>query len=107
MACSKPHCTEDALCFRCKALTISISAHALETKGKPVVAIDKKEGGWKVDIPAYRRLRKQGLQPKSIDGSARIEARAETKAEVELGKIIEDKGLRDSVDEAMRYNPVG
>ena len=39
-------------------------------------------------MPAYKRMRQQGLQPKTIDGSAHIEAKAETRFEVESGQVL-------------------
>lgn len=35
------------------------------------------------DRDAYKRLRNEGLQPRSVDGSHRVEATAKTPAEVE------------------------
>jgi hypothetical protein len=40
-------------------------------------------------MPAYKRLRKNGVQPKGIDGAAALEARASTVAEVESRPNIE------------------
>lgn len=34
-------------------------------------------------MPAYKRLRQEGLQPRSIDGAARLESTATTEAQVE------------------------
>lgn len=34
-------------------------------------------------MPAYKRLRQEGLQPRSIDGAARLESTAKTEAQVE------------------------
>lgn len=44
------------------------------------------------DMEAYRRLRKQGLQPPRIDGASVTEKHATTKAEVESGAVIWKKG---------------
>ena len=38
-----------------------------------------------VDMDAYKRLRKDGVQPPAINGSAKLEARAEEKHEVNSG----------------------
>jgi hypothetical protein len=35
------------------------------------------------DRDAYKRLRNQGLQPRTVDGSHRVEATAKTEAQVE------------------------
>ena len=37
------------------------------------------------DMAAYKRLRKDGVQPPKIDGSAKLEARAESKHEINSG----------------------
>lgn len=36
-------------------------------------------------MPAYKRLRDEGLQPKRIDGAAEVEKRAKEKWQVETG----------------------
>ena len=43
------------------------------------------------DLPAYKRLREDGLQPKGTKGAARIEQGAQTKFEVTSGQIIDDQ----------------
>jgi hypothetical protein len=43
------------------------------------------------DLPAYKRMREEGLQPKGTKGAARIEAGAQTKFEVTSGQIIDDQ----------------
>ena len=40
------------------------------------------------DMDAYKRLRKDGVQPPSINGAARLEAKAEEKHEVNSGKTF-------------------
>jgi putative FmdB family regulatory protein len=40
------------------------------------------------DMDAYKRLRENGVQPPSINGSARLEAKAEEKHEVNSGKTF-------------------
>lgn len=46
------------------------------------------------DLPAYQRLRRQGLQPKSVRHAAELETRAESQLEIEMGKLIAPKLLR-------------
>lgn len=66
---------------------------------------DPKE--WVRDMHAYKRLRDQGLQPKHIDGSAKLEARATDRLEVEMGLSLEGSpkdrrqlvtNLKDAID---------
>jgi len=55
------------------------------SRGSKVAQINKTERQWNVDMPAYKRLRREGLQPKRIDGAAEIEKKAEHKFQVETG----------------------
>lgn len=54
-------------------------------------AIESREKRWEKDMPAYKALRAQGLQPPRIDGSANLMANAETRFEVESGQILKGK----------------
>jgi len=49
------------------------------------------EKSWKDDMPAYRRLRREGLQPRTIEGSAYLETKATDRLEIEDGKLYGDK----------------
>lgn len=42
------------------------------------------------DMSAYKRLRKDGVQPPTINGSAKLEARAGEKYEVNSGLIVKE-----------------
>lgn len=87
MACRRGCCPTQADHYR----SITVAASATPTRKRTVSAIDAKEKRWDRDMPAYRRLRKDGLQPKSIDGAAKLEQHAESKAEVETGQILNDR----------------
>lgn len=63
---------------------VNVSAHALETKGGEVRASDAMEARWHKDMPAYRRMRKAGMQPDHIDGSARLEDKVSDQTDIEL-----------------------
>jgi hypothetical protein len=39
-------------------------------------------------MPSYLRLRREGLQPRHIDGSAALESGATSKIEIEAGKKL-------------------
>lgn len=65
-----------------------IGLAATPNRAPDAQAIVAKDAAWNVDMPAYRRLRNNGVQPKSIDGSAALEARAETKTEIEDGRLM-------------------
>jgi len=40
------------------------------------------------DRDAYRRLRAEGLQPRTVEGSAEIEATADHRHEIEMGHVF-------------------
>ena len=62
-------------CINCKLLSVSISPHALPTRRDVrFTATDQLEKGWQKDIPAYKRLVKDGIQPQQVDGCAALEA---------------------------------
>ena len=70
-------------CFGCKVAGVRMGANSTTTRGAAVSEINERAKRWDKDMPAYKRLRKNGLQPRQIDGSAEIERRATTAAQVE------------------------
>jgi len=74
-------------CFGCRVAGISFGANASTTSGAKVVEINQRAKNWDKDMPAYKRLRKNGIQPKSIDGAAKLEARATSKQQIETGRL--------------------
>ena len=70
-------------CFGCRVAGISFGANSTTTRGAQVTATNRTAKNWDKDMPAYKRLRQNGLQPRGIDGAAALEARAETPALVE------------------------
>lgn len=49
---------------------------------------------WDRDMPAYKRLRRQGLQPPGIDGCRQLEQVASMQQEITLGTAITDPDAR-------------
>lgn len=49
----------------------------------------KKEALQSKDMAAYKRLRKEGIQPKQIDGSANMESNARSKYEITAGTLLQ------------------
>ena len=80
---------------RARWLSVSISPSATPTRnrGAEVATVGKTESRWAKDHDAYRRLRKDGLQPKALDGAANIEARANTADEVTMGHLFSKEEL--------------
>ena len=70
-------------CFGCKVAGVSFGANSTTTRGAQVEATNRTAKNWEKDMPAYKRLRQNGVQPRGIDGAAALEARAETPAQVE------------------------
>lgn len=75
-------CTET--CFGCKIQSISIAASAMPTRSE-AASIEKNTAVMHKDAAAYKRLRKDGVQPKSVKGAAELERRAGSKWEIETG----------------------
>jgi hypothetical protein len=82
------NCTVDN-CFKCKCATFQVSAKATPTRSADAIARMEFERTQEKDIPAYKRLRAAGLQPKSTRGAAELESRAESRWEVETGQRLE------------------
>ena len=76
-------------CFGCRVAGVSFGTNTTTTRGQAVSEINQRAKNWDKDMPAYKRLRKNGVQPKAIDGAAALEARASTVAEVESRPNIE------------------
>ena len=74
-------------CFGCKVAGVRMGMNTTTTRGQEVAKINTTEKGWQKDMPAYKRLRQNGLQPKSIDGAAEIEKKAKHEWQVETGII--------------------
>lgn len=78
-------------CWKCKVASVSYGADALPTRRANSNTTNAKERVLAKDLDAYQRLRKDGVQPQGIDGSARLEARAETKDQVEHARFHQIK----------------
>lgn len=74
-------------CFGCRVSGVRMGMNTTTTRGQQVAAINQTEKNWNKDMPAYKRLRKEGLQPKSIDGAAALESKAKHEWQVETGII--------------------
>lgn len=74
-----------------KLRSISVSAKATPSRGGAgrTLQVEETERRWSKDFAAYRRLRKDGLRPRSSDGAAMLEAQADSAAEIE-GRKFED-----------------
>jgi len=83
----------DMHCMECGALMGKligmpyVSPSAVPSRNNVIdfAATKQAENQKDADMAAYKRLRKDGVQPPSINGSAKLEARAEEKHEINSG----------------------
>ena len=94
-------------CFKCRegrgcirAVSFAPSAMPSRNGGADVARINRTDKRWEKDMPAYRRLRHDGLQPPRIDDCAALESRAKDQFEIEMGKLVPDP-VRDRVKEGL------
>lgn len=80
-----PDCAPD--CFGCKIQTISIAGSAMPTRSE-AGRVEMETQRMHKDVAAYKRLRKDGLQPKTVKGSARLEKSAGSRWEIETGMSL-------------------
>ncbi|ANH49432.1 hypothetical protein uvFWCGRAMDCOMC449_012 [Freshwater phage uvFW-CGR-AMD-COM-C449] len=72
-------------CFGCRVAGVRMGTNTTTSRGAKVAEINTTERNWNKDMPAYKRLRANGLQPKKIDGAANVEKRAQESWQVETG----------------------
>ena len=62
---------------------VQIGSNSTTTRGAQVAEINQRAKNWDKDLPAYKRLRKEGLQPKTIDGCHAVEQLATSRHQIE------------------------
>ena len=72
-------------CFGCRVSGVRMGMNTTTTRGAKVAEVNTTERNWNKDMPAYKRLRANGLQPKKIDGAANVEKSAQESGQVETG----------------------
>jgi len=87
-------------CFMCKVSSVQLNAGAVNSNPK-FQEVEAREKRWNKDMPAYKRLRDQGYQPKGIDGAAVLERDATTRFEIESGTAFRGQGKM--VEEAVNF----
>jgi hypothetical protein len=80
-------------CWQCRISSVMPAASAMPTRSPEAVSLAAREKRWKADMPAYRELRRQGIQPRSVDGSAALAAKASDRLEVESGQLLNRRDL--------------
>lgn len=80
-------------CWGCRIQTIQVTPSATPTRGKgfAVAQRNRAETTLRSDLDAYKRMRRSGHNPKSIDGAAEMERRAESAYEVDSGQLASSK----------------
>lgn len=89
-------------CFGCRVSSVAIAPSAL---GSPQAReVNERERRWARDMPAYKRLRNDGLEVRGIDGAADLEAKATHPMEVAIGKTFDGVKHKDArIDEANAF----
>ena len=80
-----PDCSPN--CFGCKIQSVSMAASAMPTRSNAGM-IESSTKVMHKDVAAYKRLRKDGLQPKTVKGSANLESRAVSKWEIQTNTSL-------------------
>lgn len=78
---------------------VQIAPSALETKGADARAGNEREGRWNRDMPAYARMRAKGMQPKQIDGSARLEDQVGDQLDIDHKNLLDTGVSRERIIE--------
>jgi hypothetical protein len=74
-------------CFGCRVAQVRVGSNSTTTRGAKVAEVNQTERNWNRDMPAYKRLRAEGLQPSRIDGAAEVERKAKEAWQVETGIV--------------------
>ena len=70
-------------CFGCRISLVHTGANSTTTRGAAVSQTEQTARAWDKDMPAYKRLRQEGLQPRKIDGSSVLEKHATERWQIE------------------------
>lgn len=78
-----------------------IGAGALPNKRSGVLAIERDEKEMGVDRPAYKRLRRKGIQPPNIQGSGKLENEVGEQFDITYGDLISPEYPKERVKEVL------
>lgn len=80
-------------CFACRVSSVNFGAEVMLTRTPDVAACAARERRWDKDIPAYKAMRKDHVQPRGVDGAHEVMMRAETREQVEgIPKLADQAG---------------
>jgi hypothetical protein len=97
--------THSPSCFPCKLASINFAPSAMPTRNPDAARAAAKDPQLEKDREAYRRLRRNGEQPKHVGGSAFFEAKANESCEITTGQIIDDASDRRQFSKAFDEMP--
>lgn len=92
-------------CFPCKLASVTFAPSAMLTRNPEAARAAAKDPQLEKDRDAYKRLRRNGEQPKHVGGSAYFEAKANESCEITTGMIIEDSTDRKDFAQAFDEMP--
>ncbi len=92
-------------CYPCRLKSISIAPSAMPTRSPVAASAKERDPLLDKDRAAYRRLRRDGTQPKAMTGAAKLEKEATEKFEVDTGFIVKDPSDRRQYAQAFAEMP--
>jgi putative FmdB family regulatory protein len=90
------NCPDDG----CEVTPILGPVRSIGEQTREVNAVERQ---WDRDMPAYKRLRDSGIQPRGIDGADRLEATATNEFEFRYGdqaRGLSDERIKEGIAEA-------
>jgi hypothetical protein len=97
--------THSESCFACKVRTVSFAPSAMVTRSPTAANAKVNDPLLDKDRDAYKRLRRDGEQPKNLKGSAALEATANESFEISTGQIVRDENIRHALAAAHAEMP--
>lgn len=97
--------THDPMCFPCKLQSVSFAPSAMPTRSPEASRAKYTDPALEKDRDAYRRLRRDGTQPITVKGSAKVEKEATEKFEIDTGRIVSDPAERRQYAQAFSEMP--
>jgi hypothetical protein len=86
-------------CYSCRVLSVGVMASAFPTRNPIVKRTVEREKQLVRDRTSFKRMSDQGMNPAKMRGAEQLERYAESKHEVETGRILPSQ-IRERVVEA-------
>lgn len=81
-------------CFACKVKTVSVAPSAMATRNPHAARTKVTDKRLHEDRDAYKRLRRDGVQPKAVKGAKTLETLATEHFEIKTGVPLRDPQQR-------------